>query len=75
MFAASGYALLEMYKEGGFGGENWAFVAVAFVAATITGFVVVKWLLGYIKKHRFTVFAVYRIVLGAALLLWLPALA
>ncbi|TWR12946.1 undecaprenyl-diphosphatase, partial [Xanthomonas vasicola] len=48
-------------------------VAVAFVAATITGFVVVKWLLGYIKKHRFTVFAVYRIVLGAALLLWLPA--
>ncbi|CAD7712683.1 Undecaprenyl-diphosphatase [Xanthomonas hydrangeae] len=75
MFAASGYALLEMYKEGGFGSENWADVAVAFVAATITGFVVVKWLLGYIKKHRFTVFAVYRIVLGAALLLWLPAAA
>ena len=75
MFAASGYALLEMYREGGFGAENWADVAVAFVAATITGFVVVKWLLGYIKKHRFTVFAIYRIVLGVALLLWLPAVA
>ena len=47
--------------------------SVAFIAATLTGFVVVKWLLGYIKKHRFTVFAVYRILLGAALLLWLPA--
>lgn len=75
MFAASGYALLEMYKEGGIGSENWTDVAVAFVAATLTGFVVVKWLLGYIKKHRFTVFAVYRILLGAALLLWLPAVA
>ena len=73
MFAASGYALLEMYKEGGFGSENWTDVSVAFIAATLTGFVVVKWLLGYIKKHRFTVFAVYRILLGAALLLWLPA--
>jgi len=39
----------------------------------VTGFVVVKWLLGYIKSHRFTAFAVYRIVLGTALLLWLPA--
>ncbi|TQC56091.1 undecaprenyl-diphosphatase, partial [Pantoea dispersa] len=28
---------------------------------------------GYIKSHRFTACAVYRIVLGAALLLWLPA--
>jgi undecaprenyl-diphosphatase len=30
--------------------------------------VAVKWLLGYIQTHRFTLFAVYRIVLGAALL-------
>ncbi|MNT92809.1 undecaprenyl pyrophosphate phosphatase [compost metagenome] len=48
-------------------------MGVAFVAAVITGFVVVKWLLGYIKSHRFTAFAFYRIALGAALLLWLPA--
>jgi undecaprenyl-diphosphatase len=34
---------------------------------------VVKWLLDYIKSHKFTVFAWYRIVLGVALLVWLPA--
>ena len=47
--------------------------ALAFVAATATGFVVVKWLLGFIKAHRFTGFALYRIVLGALLLLLMPA--
>jgi len=73
MFAASGYAFLELVKHGQVGGENWLDVGVAFAAAVVTGFVVVKWLLGYIKAHRFTVFAIYRIALGAALLLWLPA--
>jgi undecaprenyl-diphosphatase len=35
----------------------------------VAAFVAVKWLLGYVRTHRFTGFAVYRIVLGAALLL------
>jgi len=73
MFAASAYAFLELAKRGQLSGENWADVAVAFAAALVNGFAVVKWLLGYIKTHRFTVFAVYRIVLGVALLLWLPS--
>ncbi|MDF2816648.1 MAG: pyrophosphate phosphatase [Stenotrophomonas rhizophila] len=73
MFAASGYAFLELAKDGKLASENWADVGVAFVAAVITGFVVVKWLLGYIKAHRFTAFAFYRIALGAGLLLFLPA--
>lgn len=73
MFAASGYAFLELVLEGGLASERWLDAGVAFVAATVTGFVVVKWLLGYIKQHRFTGFAIYRIALGALLLLWLPA--
>jgi len=73
MFAASGYAFLELFKHEQLGNENWLDVGVAFAAAVVTGFAVVKWLLGYIKTHRFTVFAVYRIVLGVALLLFLPA--
>jgi len=73
MFAASAYAFLEMAKDGKLGNENWTDVGVAFLAAAVTGFVVVKWLLGYIKSHKFTAFAFYRIALGAALLLWLPA--
>lgn len=73
MFAASGYAFLELWLDQGLGGENWLDVCIAFSAAAITGFLVVKWLLGYIKSHRFTGFAIYRIVFGIALLLWLPA--
>ena len=73
MFAASGFAFLELVKDGGLGGEHWAEVALAFAAAAITGFVVVRWLMGYIKGHRFTGFAIYRIVLGLALLALMPA--
>jgi undecaprenyl-diphosphatase len=73
MFAASGYAFLELLLEHGIGGENWLDVAIAFAASAVTGFLVVKWLLGYIKGHRFTGFAIYRILFGLALLAWLPA--
>jgi len=42
------------------------------VVSTVTAFVAVKWLLGYIRTHRFTAFAVYRILVGTALLLFMP---
>jgi len=72
MFAASGY---ELYKAIGHDGlhEDWGALALAFTVSLVTGFATVRWLLGYIRGHRFTPFAVYRIVLGA-LLLALPAL-
>lgn len=73
MFAASGYALLEHLMKQGGSGEPWGQLALAFAAASATGFITVRWLLGYIKAHRYTPFAVYRIALGIALLLWLPA--
>ncbi|WP_374012795.1 undecaprenyl-diphosphate phosphatase [Pseudoxanthomonas koreensis] len=72
MFAASAYAFLELLHDGAAGGEDWSAVAVAFTAATVTGFMVVRWLLGYIKAHRYTGFAVYRIVLGVLLLALMP---
>jgi len=72
MFAASGYELLKATKTGG-AHEDWGGLAIAFVVSLVTAFVAVKWLLGYIRTHRFTAFAVYRIVLGIALLIALPA--
>jgi undecaprenyl-diphosphatase len=71
MFAASGYELLKEYKHGQ-SHENWVALAIAFVVATVTAFIAVKWLLRYIQTHRFTPFAIYRIALGALLLLFLP---
>jgi undecaprenyl-diphosphatase len=73
MYAASGKVLFDLLRHGGVGAENWSALGIAFVVSTITAFVAVKWLLRYIQTHRFTVFAIYRIVLGAALLLLLPA--
>ena len=73
MFAATAYEFLSVYKSGGIAGEDWSALAIAFVAATITAFIAVKWLLRYIQTHRFTAFAIYRIALGAALLLLIPA--
>ncbi len=71
MFAASGYELLKVAKAGE-AHEDWSALAVAFVVSTLTAFVAVKWLLGYIRSHHFTPFAVYRIALGVLLLAFMP---
>jgi undecaprenyl-diphosphatase len=73
MFAATGYELLHTLRDGGSANEDWTALAVAFVVSALTAFAAVKWLLRYIQTHRFTVFAWYRIVLGAALLAWIAA--
>ena len=73
MYAATGYELLKVLKNGDAAHEDWSALIVGFVVSLIVGFIAVKWLLGYIRTHRFTWFAVYRIVLGVALLLLVPA--
>ncbi|PJJ98924.1 undecaprenyl-diphosphate phosphatase [Lysobacteraceae bacterium NML03-0222] len=73
MFAATGYELISLWRSGGIANENWGALAVAFLASMVTAFVAVKWLLRYIQSHRFTAFAWYRVLLGAALLILLPA--
>ena len=73
MFAASAYAFLELLKNGQLGQQAWGDVAVAFAAAVATGFIVVKWLMGYIKRHSYRWFALYRLALGVGLLLFLPS--
>lgn len=73
MYAASAKLLLDVFKHGGAGSEDWNALGIAFVVSTITAFIAVKWLLSYIQTHRFTPFAIYRIAVGAALLLFLPS--
>lgn len=73
MYAATGYELLKVLRHGGAAHEDWGALMVGFVVSLVVAFVAVKWLLGYIRTHRFTWFAVYRMALGAALLLLMPA--
>ncbi len=72
MFAASGYKLLKLVVTNA-PHESWTEISLAFIAATVTAFIAVKWLLGYIQTHRFTPFAYYRIALGAGLIFLLSS--
>ncbi len=69
MYAASAYELFRELDNGA-GAEDWNALAIAFAVSTLTAFIAVKWLLGFIRTHRFTVFAVYRILFGGALLIF-----
>lgn len=73
MYAATGYELFKVLKTGGAAHEDWSALVVGFVVSLLVAYIAVKWLLGYIRSHRYTPFAVYRIALGVVLLLWLPA--
>jgi undecaprenyl-diphosphatase len=50
--------------------DNWIVLAIGFVVSFIVAMGVVEWFLYWVLKHGFTVFAIYRILLGAALLIW-----
>jgi undecaprenyl-diphosphatase len=73
MYAATAFELLKVLKNGGAAHEDWSALLVGFVVSAVVAFIAVKWLLGYIRSHRFTLFAIYRIVLGVALLLLVPS--
>ncbi|MBI1219895.1 MAG: undecaprenyl-diphosphate phosphatase [Rhodobacteraceae bacterium] len=72
MFAASGYELYSQVKHGT-AEFAWGELALGFAVSTIVAFIAVKWLLGYIRSHRFTAFAIYRILFGAALLVFVAS--
>ena len=69
MFAATAYEMYSVLEKDGTAGIDWVSLGVGFVVSAITAFIAVKWLLKYIQTHRFTIFAWYRIVFGALLLL------
>jgi undecaprenyl-diphosphatase len=47
-----------------------AVLLIGFVTSFIVAWGVVAWFMNWVKSRGFTVFAVYRILLGAAVLLW-----
>jgi undecaprenyl-diphosphatase len=66
MFVATAYELVK--QRGVQVAEDWGALAIGFVVSGVVAFIAVKWLLRYVQTHRFTVFAWYRIALGAVLL-------
>ncbi|MBU4332389.1 undecaprenyl-diphosphatase UppP [Patescibacteria group bacterium] len=68
--AAAGYELFNLLREG-IVIEEAKSLLVGFAAAAISGFIAIKLLLAFIKRFGFKLFAVYRILLGAAILILL----
>ena len=51
-------------------GERWIVLIIGLVVSFIVALGVVEWFLQWVRKHGFALFALYRILLGAALLIW-----
>ena len=50
--------------------ERWIVLLIGIAVSFIVALGVVEWFLMWVRKHGFTVFAIYRIILGIALLIW-----
>ncbi len=69
MLAATVYKLLKYYKEhGGFSGEEIKLLAVGNIVAFIVAMLAIKFFIGFLQKHGFKIWGIYRIILGIILL-------
>ncbi|HEY2391039.1 MAG TPA: undecaprenyl-diphosphate phosphatase [Candidatus Angelobacter sp.] len=79
MIAATGYDLLKTFhpKHGQealgrmpVDGHEWIVLLIGFVVSFIVALVVVAWFMNWVRRRGFTPFAIYRIVVGIAVLVW-----
>ena len=50
--------------------HEWVILAIGFVVSFIVAYGAVAWFMGYVRKRGFAPFAMYRIVIGIAVLAW-----
>ena len=76
MVGASGIKLLKFVMSGvGITGQEIVSLAVGCVVSFIVSLLVIKGLMEYVRKHSFSAFGVYRIILGAVVLAYFAILA
>lgn len=68
LLAAGGLKIFQAVHHGV--QEDWAMLALGTVVSAVVSFAAVKWLLHFVQQHTFIGFGVYRIVVGAILLLF-----
>jgi undecaprenyl-diphosphatase len=74
MAAATLYDLSKFMKHNGVGamnGHEWIILAIGFVVSFVVAFAVVAWFMYWVRRHGFVPFAIYRILAGIAVLVWL----
>jgi undecaprenyl-diphosphatase len=50
--------------------HGWIVLAIGFVVSFIVAYAAVAWFLAWVRKHGFAAFAIYRIIVGSAVLAW-----
>jgi undecaprenyl-diphosphatase len=79
MVAATGWDLLKTFhpKHGAealgrmpIDGHEWTVLLIGFVVSFIVALAVVAWFMNWVRQRGFTPFAIYRIVVGIAVLVW-----
>jgi len=55
--------------------HGWIVLAVGFVVSYLVAYASVAWFMGYVRKHGFVPFAVYRLIVGALVLVFASRLA
>lgn len=69
MVGSSGYKLLKFFLGGNsFSGAELGYMAIGCAVAFVVSLVCIKFLMNFVKKHSFTPFGVYRIILGILVL-------
>lgn len=76
MFGASFLKLVKFFLKGGvFDASGLAILGVGCAVAFVVSLIAIKWLMGFVRRHDFTAFGIYRIVLGIAVLGYFALLA
>ncbi|MGA8768551.1 MAG: undecaprenyl-diphosphate phosphatase [Candidatus Acidiferrales bacterium] len=55
--------------------QGWVVLAIGFVVSFIVAYASVAWFMAWVRRHGFVPFAIYRIIAGCALLVWISRLA
>ena len=79
MLAATGYDLYKTLREGtasalggaAMTGHAWAVLALGFVVSFVVAYAVVAWFMAWVRQRGLAPFAVWRILAGAGVLLWM----
>jgi len=72
MFAAGAFEIHHELTHATVGAphESWGLVLLGTAVSAVVAFVVVKWLIRFVQGHTFNGFAIYRLIMGAGMLLY-----
>ena len=63
-------ASTDPFSPGHMTGQQWAILIIGFIVSFVVAWGVVAWFMNWVRRRGFVPFAIYRIVIGLAVLIW-----